>query len=326
MFTLLVNSPSESKNISEIVTSVTWSGDYKQVARKLEFAIATSPTDRFLPRPTIGLGNMVKFFTADGIERFRGYVFFKEKSSSGTEMEITAYDGGIYLLKSKMTYNFKRLFPAQITQKVCAEVGIPVGNLANPGDYVSFIADNQTLYDIIMQAYTHSAKLDGSKYMPVMSDGKLDVIRKGTVVAKYALSPNVEPEATLLSDATYSESLEDAVTRVKIYDDQHNQVGVVENADWVCSFGVLQETYTKEKGKDPQAVAKNMLRGTERTAAVEGLGNIECVAGRAVLVRDAYTGLDGLFYIDADKHTWEAGQHMMQLELNFQNMMDEKEE
>lgn len=325
MFTILVDTPTESKNISEIVTGITWSGDYRQVARKLEFTVAVSPTDRFLPQPFIGLGNMVKFFTADGIERFRGYVFFKEKTLSGTEMRVTAYDGGVYLLKSKMTRNFKRMFSAQITRLVCSEVGIPVGELANPGDYVSFIADNKALYDIIMQAYTHSAKLDGSKYMPTMQDGKLHVIRKGIITANYALSPQIEPNTTLISDSTYSESIENMVNRVKIYDDKHNQVGVVENAEWVRNYGVLQDTYTKEEDKNPNTVAKNMLKGVERTASVEGLGNIECIAGRAVKVKEPYTGLTGLFYIDSDEHVFKDGQHTMSLKLNFQNMMDTKE-
>lgn len=325
MFKLTITSQTETKDITELVTSVTWSGDYKQAARKLEFTVAVSPTDRFLPRPFIGLGYMVKLFTAAGTELFQGYVFFKEKSSNGTEMQITAYDGGVYLLKSKMTKNFKNMFPAQITRVVCEELGIPVGELANPGDYVSFIADNKTLYDIIMTAYTHSAKLDGSKYMPIMKEGKLHVIRKGIITANYALSPQIEPNTTLISDSTYSESIENMVNRVKIYDDKHNQVGVVENAEWVRNYGVLQDTYTKEEDKNPNTVAKNMLKGVERTASVEGLGNIECIAGRAVKVKEPYTGLTGLFYIDSDEHVFKNGQHTMRLELNFQNMMDTKE-
>ena len=325
MYTMRVNSQTEFKNITELVTSVTWSGDSKQVARKLDFTVAVSPTDKFLPRPLIGLGHMVKFSTPDGTEIFQGYVFFKEKSSSGTEMQVTAYDGGVYLLKAKMTKNFKKLLPAQITKKVCQEVGIPTGELANPGTPVSFIADRKSLYDIIMQAYTHASKIDGSRYMPIMKDGKLSVIRKGTIVAKYTLASEIGPDTVLLSDSTYSESIENMVNRVKIYDDKHNQIGVAENAEWIKNYGVLQDTYTKEKDKNPTTVAKNMLKGMERTSSVEGLGSVECITGRAVTVKEPYTGLNGLFYIDSDEHTFKDGQHTMSLELNFKNMMDVKE-
>ena len=115
------------------------------------------------------------------------------------------------------------------------------------------------------------------------------------------------------------------VNRVKIYDDKHNQIGVIENADWVKDFGVLQDTYTKEKDKNPNTVAKNMLNGIERTASIEGLGNIECITGHAVKVKEPYTELSGLFYIDSDEHTFKDGQHVMSLELNWKNMMDAKE-
>jgi hypothetical protein len=326
MFTMLVNSKTESHNITDIVTSATWSGNYNQAARKLEFSVAVSPTDRFLPQPFIGVGNMVKFFTSDGVERFRGYVFTKEKSSNGSEMEVTAYDGGIYLLKSKATFNFKKMLPAQVAKKVCGEVGVPTGQLANPGTVVSFIADGETIYDIIMTAYTYISKLNGAKYMAVMNDGKLNVIQKGKAVVQYALSPTIEPNSTLISDSTYNESIENMVNRVKIYDDKQNQIGKVENAEWIKDYGVLQDIYTKEQNKNPNTVAKNMLRGLGRTASIEGLGDIECVTGRAVRVKEPYTGLDGLFFIDEDEHKFQDGQHTMNLELSFQNMMDEKDE
>ena len=48
-------------------------------------------------------------------------------------------------------------------------------------------------------------------------------------------------------------------------------------------------------------------------------------AGNGVEVYDKATGLNGLFWIDSDTHTWENGTHIMSLELNFKNIMDSKE-
>lgn len=42
-------------------------------------------------------------------------------------------------------------------------------------------------------------------------------------------------------------------------------------------------------------------------------------------MQDGATGLSGIFWIDSDTHTWENGTHIMNLELNFKNIMDEKE-
>lgn len=325
MRVLLINEKG-TVDISDVIVSVSWSGDFRQVARKLEIRIAVSPTDAFLFQPFIDLGNMLKLLTDDGTELFRGYVFYKEKVSSNPEMQIIAYDGGVYLLKSKMTFNFQRMSPEQITRRVCSEVGVPVGSLVSTGTTTSFIADNQSPYDIIMTAYTAASKQRGKKYMSIMKNGKLNVIEKGVVVAKYTLAAELLPNSKLIGDSTYSTSIENMINRVKIYDDKHNQIGKVENADWIKRYGVLQDAYTKEEDKNSTTVARNMLKGVEQKASLDNvIGDVECITGQAVQVKEPCTGLNGLFYIDGDEHTWEDGQHMMNLELNFQNIMDTKE-
>ena len=54
-------------------------------------------------------------------------------------------------------------------------------------------------------------------------------------------------------------------------------------------------------------------------------GDLACIAGNGVEVYDKATGLSGVFWIDSDTHTWENGTHIMNLELNFKNIMDSKE-
>ena len=43
----------ENKDFSQVVEKITWSGDTKQVARKLVFTIAQRASDRFLPKVTV---------------------------------------------------------------------------------------------------------------------------------------------------------------------------------------------------------------------------------------------------------------------------------
>jgi hypothetical protein len=310
----------KNKDITEIVTSITWSGDYKQAARKLEFGVAVSPHDYYLPKHYIALGDMIKLLDDKDKELFQGYVFTKEKSISGTEMMITTYDGLIYLLKSKGTYNFKNMSPEQITSKVCGDFGIPIGNLISTGITLNRIFDGESIYSIIMTAYTLASKRNGKKYIPRMINGKLHVIEKGKTVTEYVL----DGESNII-DSTYSESIENMVNRVKIYDENGKQIGKVENADWIKKYGILQDVYKKEKGANVNAIAKSMLQGIEKTAEIEGLGNIECITGNAVKIKEPYTGLTGLFYIDNDEHTWQDGQHTMSLGLSFKNIMDSQE-
>ena len=162
---------------------------------------------------------------------------------------------------------------------------------------------------------------DGSfMYIPKMENGKLNVIEKGNTVAEYVL----DGESNII-DSTYSESIENMISRVKIYDENGKQIGKVENADWIKKYGILQDVYKKEKGVNANTIAKSMLQGIEKTAEIEGLGNMQCITGNAVKIKEPYTGLTGLFYIDNDEHNFSNGQHTMRLGLAFKNIMDSQE-
>ena len=64
----------------------------------------------------------------------------------------------------------------------------------------------------------------------------------------------------------------------------------------------------------------------EKKIVLEGInGDLDCIAGNGVKICDKTTGLNGLFWIESDTHTWENNTHIMSLELSFKNIMDSKE-
>ena len=94
------------KDLSQLVEKVTWSGDSKQVARKLAFSIATRSTDRFLPKVTINEGDSVLFRDGDRT-LFGGPVFDIEKSASGNLTTYTAFDLMFYINNSDISKIFE---------------------------------------------------------------------------------------------------------------------------------------------------------------------------------------------------------------------------
>jgi hypothetical protein len=300
------------KDITQLVTVITWSGDYQQAARTLAFSIAVSPTDPNLPAVSMSMGNMVKLFDDDGNELFRGYIFARDKSNASNEMTVTAYDGLIYLTKSTGTYNFKDAPAEGIANKVASDFGISVGSVAITGILQNFIADAQTISDIIMQAYTSAGSQNGKKYILQMSKGLLNVVEKGSVIADHLLSDDIN-----ISDSAYSESIEGMIDQVKIYDSDKNQTGVVNNSGNITSYGMLQSIYNAQDGVDSTTAATNMLKGIARASTVTVLGSTDCVTGNAVNIQEPYTGVTGKFYILTDQHTWQDGQHTMQLTLDL---------
>ncbi|PIC72435.1 C40 family peptidase [Sporosarcina sp. P17b] len=296
-------------DITDFVTAVKWSGDDKQVARVLTFGIVSSPTDKNIPVLNLKMFDMIKMKDGD-TEKYRGYVFAKDKSLSNNEIDVVSYDGLIYFLKSKGTYNFKNVTPGAITRRVCKDFGIPTGNIPI-GSPIKRIFDGEEIYNIIMTAYTFESNKTKKQYIPLMDKGKLNIKEKGKQIATYVLDPS-----TSIIDAKYGESAESVINVVKIYTQDGKYKGEVK-LEGVP--GRLQDVYSGDDGKDG---ARSLLKGIEKTASIVALGSWDCITGNAVRIQEEHTGLVGLFYIVNDEHNFENGQHKMSLGLAFQNIMD----
>lgn len=305
----------KNKDITELVDKVNWSGDSKQVARVLNIGVLNS-SNKNIPKVNFKMGDTIFLKDDKDKEYFRGFVFSKEKSIQNSIMSITAYDGLIYLLKSNGTYNFKKMTPGGITRKMCSDFNIQAGSIIE-GKAINRIFDNESIYNIIMTAYTLESDRTKKQYMPIMDKGKLNIIEKGKKMAKYELDPK-----TTVTNATYGESIENSINRVKIYNEDNKYIGEVK-LDGVP--GILQDIYKQEKGEDANQRAKAMLRGVEKTASIEALGDFDCITGNSVVIKEPITGLSGLFFIENDEHTFENGQHFMKLGLAFKNVMDRQE-
>lgn len=309
----------EKYDLTAAVDGITWSGDYQQVARKLELELLKPVNDRNQNVRIPDTGDMVTLH-ADGSEVFRGVVWSRDLSESSQFAKMCCYDALIHLTKSETSHNLKGTTPAAATRLVCSEFGIPVGNLTDPQVRYSDAAMGKSPYDIIMTGYTEASKTTGKKYMPRMDGGKLGVIEKGA-----ASVPLVLDTAVNVTNTQYNESLDAMVNKVIVYDDKGAIVNTQQNAEWVALYGILQAAIQYDEKKDNAEAARKALVDMEKKCSVDALGDIRATTGNAIRLRSGHTGLTGLFYIDGDSHTWKNGVHEMNLTLHFQNLMDEKE-
>ena len=304
---LLVNENGQT-NISQVVTKAAWSGSISEAARKLELSIVSSPTDIYLPKINIQCGNMLKMLDDSGVELFQGYIFSREKSLNDSDLSVVAFDGLVYLLKSKGSYNIKKMTAEAFTQKVCGELGIAIGSLAKTGIAQNHIFDGATIYEAIVEMYSNASKQNGKKYKLVMNQDKLSVIDVGSTIATTTLK--------YLSDAKHSESIENMINRVKVYNDKQKYIKTVENKDNIKKYGILQDIFVQEQGK----TAESALKEIEQTSSIEDIGDTTCITGNAVKVNEPYTNITGLFWVSSDNHTFEDGQHKMSLELSYKQI------
>ncbi|MBW9158868.1 XkdQ/YqbQ family protein [Clostridium tagluense] len=316
-------------NITNVVKTISNSGDKSQVTRKIDIALAYPIWDRNQPRTQVSPGTKI-WMLKDGKEIFRGVVWTRGLKSSSEELTFTAYDYLIYLSKSKVTYNFKNITPEVATTKICGELGISVGTLASTGIKVSRLIAQQTGYDAIMQMYTQASKTNGKKYVPIMDGTKLNVIEKGKVIVDYILTTQLDGIGNNIGDVDYQDTLDNMINRVKVYNDKNVYIGGVSNQKSIDDNGLIQDNYTKEADKNYTTVAKGMLHGIDQVPTINNIiGNWECRTGYAVKSKIFYLDIlkNAVLYIEGDTHTWEVGtgKYTMSLNLSFKNTMDSKE-
>lgn len=299
-------------DITNILEKVQWSGDYKSVARKLDFSILTRVTDI-----SISVGDFILFYV-NNEKVFKGIVWETSIGSGGDSMSVLAYDNGIYLLKNNLAYNFKDTKAESIASKVCADLGITVGNIISTGVNITKLFLGVSAYEIIMTAYTEASKKTGKKYMCYIKDDKLYVEEKG----KIKLNIGFE-EGKNLIESNAKSTLENMINKVVIVDDKGNKKEEVKNDEWIKLCGSIQDVVQVQDGKDAKTEAQNKLKGVEKTHTLSGYGNTSCLTGYGVMVQDSYTKMNGLFYIDTDSHSWDNGEYKIDLEISLQNIMNE---
>lgn len=302
-------------DITGLITSVTNNGEYRSCCRSLGFGIIHSDADKRTWLVEINVGDNIK--VEDGKDEiFHGVVFSKTKGTGGKEIDFTCHDYGVYLKKNKGSYIFKKMKPEDITRKVCSDFGIKVGSVATTGVPISRNFIGVDLYSIIMSSYTLA---NDEKYLCEFVGNQLYVKKKGVVECK----PLSRGGNLLTSSVT--ESLEGMVNRVRVYNKNDKLIQEIGNEeDYIYGF-MTEYLRVNDSKEDYRLKAKKMLQGVERKITVTNFGDHEYRTGKKVVVTEPYTGLKGVFYIDADQHNWKNGIYTNKLTLNFQNIMDEKE-
>ena len=306
----------EKLDITNLLESITWSGDYKSCARKIEFSLVQSATDINIPKIDIPLMSMILFYE-DNAELFRGFVYEREKSSDNS-ISFLCYDYCAKLNDIKVSYNIKNETASSIYNKFLTEYKLNKGDIAPANTKIKKVFLGTTAYDMVMSAYTEEAKKTGKKYMVYTKGDKFYSSEKGNVKLKLAFE-----EGKNILSSNFKESVSNMVNKVIIVDENGNKKSEVKNDDWLNTYGLFQEVYKQEENKDANSEAKAMLNGIEQSCSLSGFGDTTCTTGHGVQVKDTNTGLVGLFYIDSDTHTWEGGSYTIDLELNFKNIMNE---
>lgn len=318
---LTITSGSKTTQAWDMTTSVVWSGDKRRAARTLSFGLAASENDPGLPAVDCPLGAQVRLLAEDGTPCFLGVVVSRTLATGGTSVNIVAHDRGLYLANNQGTYQFRDETAERGTARICGDYGIAAGALATTGVALRRKFAGVALWQIIITLYTLAAQQTGRTYMARFTgDGALEVVER----TETPTSLVIRPGSNLLSAST-TDSILELCNSVAIYDNDGQPIQTLQNQELVNLYGLMQRHIRQAKGDNAVPEAQAILRdqGIKQTVTVECLGNTGLITGATVVVRQPYTGLSGVFWIDGDSHTWKNGAYTTKLTLNCRNVMFE---
>lgn len=303
-----------TQDISMLVKSCTWSGDTSQAARKLEVEFVADDRDPLLPIVDIDNGMTCYGGDDEGNVVFVGNIYSYERDRKNSTVKFTALDNLFVLNRSKTSRKYTDALPESITKEVCGEMGILTGSIVETGEYVSFIANAKTGFQIIKQAYDEASKKNGKKYQCFMNRNKLDVIEQGTLI-EFELD-----SAKNMTESIYKESIQELVNRVMIVDEAGNPTGeFISDDESIGKYSMFQALYRTNREKDTTTEAKSLLTAPKREGIVTALGNYTAVSGYSITVRDSL--FQGKFFIRSDCHSFKPGYYEMKLTLEFTELI-----
>ena len=302
----------ESRDITGLAVTWTWSGDKASITRQLVAEIAYVE-DSGLPVPEIG-----DLITMEDTERlFQGVVLRRTLGSEDHTLSVTAFDYGIYLQKNDCTAKFAGATPEEITRSLCAEKGIPVASLPTTGIQLRRKFAAVKLGQAITTVWSLAAEKNGKRYAIRYTPSGL-LVKERTVSGESL----VLKAAGNLMDAITTEDASNVVNSVAIYDKNGNFLQRLGDTASQGLIGVMEAHITQRDGSDAVNEANHKLEDGKQTRTVTAnvLGDLSLITGETVVVREDRTGLEGVFWIDADTHTWKNNSYYTKLTLNCRNV------
>ena len=305
-------------DITDYVESAQLSGDYESCVRRLEISVLSKSNDRNVPEISCEAGSGV-IMTENGERIFNGFIFSRSVNTGKSLINLGCVDRGIYIKKNQAVYSVNTTAESMV-QRICTDFGIKAGSIAGTGVTIKRKFAGNSLLDIIQTLYSIASQTTGKKYVLRFEDDRLCVIERnentiGSLDGNYNLTYSI-----------VSESAENMYNCVAVYGKDQVYINSFKDDESIAKFGLLQKYEIKDDSEDAQKLAQKVLSENklERKITVENIGNAKFISGNSVIVKEPYTGLSGLFYIDRDTHIWQKGIYTNSLTLNFEKIMSEK--
>lgn len=265
-------------------------------------------------------------FSYNGVELFRG-IIMSQTQSNQKKLQFTAYDNGIYLANNKDTFCYENKTASDVFRDCCTRFGLPMGEVASCSYKIPELTKSKTTaFDAIADALSLDFDATGIRHYVASSKGKLSLLTRRENILQWVIEVGQN-----ITSYSYSRSIEDIKTRVKMVSKEGTTVAEKSNAELEKKIGIFQEIDQPDESLTTAQVndlIESIMeeKGTpERTLSVEAVGIAEVISGIGVYIIIPELEISRTFYVDEDTHTFEDNKHTMSLKLNYANDLAKEE-
>lgn len=199
---------------------------------------------------------------------FDGVIWETRRSEKSKKLTLSCRERTVYMEESEEQYSFKENTATQRIEYYCKQWNIPYYNLANTGKKLAKVIHKTNILDMIKKDLKETASKGGDLFR-VRMDNKLKLFKLGTNANVYKLD-------SILEDANFTSSFNDAVTSVKVLGkskDENTKAPIIgtykKDSD---KYGTLQKIKQDEKitnAKEAKKAAEAMFNSGEETISVD---------------------------------------------------------
>lgn len=323
---LIIIKGEQGYDVTQLVETIKWKGRKGSSARTLT---ATLIDDDGYKHARSGIdvekGHQC-LFNYNGKELFRG-IIMTQTQTNRKKLQFTAYDNGIYLANNKDTFTYENKTASDVFRDCCTRFGLPMGEVAKCSYKIPELTKSKTTaFDAIADALSLDFDATGIRHYVASDKGKLSLLTRRENIMQWVIEVGQN-----ITTYSYTRSIEDIKTRVKMVSKEGTTIAEKKNAALEKRIGVFQEidqpdeSLTTAQVNDLIASILEEKSTPERTLNVEAVGIAEVISGIGVYIIIPELGLSRTFYVDEDTHTFKDNMHTMTLKLNYANDLAKEE-
>lgn len=323
---LIIIKGEQGYDVTQLVEQIKWKGRKGSAARSITVTLVDDDGYKHARSEIDVEQGHQCLFQYNGTELFRG-IIMSQTQNYKKRLQFTAYDNGIYLANNKDTFTYEGKTASDVFKDCCTRFGLPMGEVADCSYKIPELTKSKTTaFDAICDAMSLDFDATGIRHYVASEKGKLKLLTRRENILQWVIEVGQN-----LTSYTYTKSIEDIKTRVKLVSKEGTTIAEKVNSALEGKIGVFQEidrpdeSLTTAQINDLIASILEEKSTPERTLDIEAIGIPEVISGIGVYIIIPELGLSRTFYVDSDTHTFQDNKHIMSLKLNYANDLAKEE-